>query len=672
MKKFYSFMAMSLLALAAWAGEVTFDFSSADGLKAAGIQAPEASAGTNLAGSTFTVGGVALTATDGATPTRVWNSQGTYTLRVYVNGSVTFSVASGSITGVTINAASEGNFELKANVGTYKANGTVGTWTGSASSVSFSKTGSKNAQIANVVITTSTEDPGTGGGTTGGGTTDPTKFQLDSLSKIWDVPVGTEFQFTTECYVNYQNGKYLYVQQLDDEYYAWAGLIYGDTDKQYEPGDVIPAGWTAKMADYKGLIEFTDPAGLQNAVKTVDPDWYTPFDMTGYLDDIMNPEYAYENFKVYAEGVQLTAADDKGNFSIIGAGSEGEDVTLAGFNKFGVELPASPAGLYSVEGMVAVYNGTYQLYPIEVKPYEYTTKLWKVCYYGEEDGTELTLNDSLYVAASVCDEVTGKKLVYVTDNATSILYDEFADWGYTWYEDWYPDWIALDLTGNDELFEKIDDMDVIAPMTVRGTITGALFDPVLKVTSTPEELQVADPEEILFYSYDLTSNDVYPAANEMAVFNGVYQNGFLTGGEENDVKIKVDTRYSPEGVEKLVDGATVVMISVAKMKEPWEVNDYSAPAKAKAAKAAPSKCKAPVATVAPAAMGIKKIAAKADPYADNYYENYTLLPIVIESHFVGVNDLTVKAAKTYKTIENGQVIIVKGNNRYNVMGQPVK
>ncbi len=668
MKKFYSFMAMSLLALAAWAGEVTFDFSSADGLKAAGIEVPEASAGTNIAGSTYTVGGVALTATDGATPTRVWNSQGSLALRVYVDGSITFTVASGSITGVTINAASSTNFELKANVGTYKASGTVGTWSGNVSSVSFSKTGTKNAQIASVVITTSSEDPGPGPGP--GPDPDPTKFQLDSLSKIWDVPVGTEFQFTTECYVNYQNGKYLYVQQLDDEYYAWAGLIYGDTDKQYEPGDVIPAGWTAKMTNYKGLIEFTDPAGLQNAVKTVDPDWYTPFDMTGYLDDIMNPEYAYENFKVYVEGVELTAADDKGNFSITGAGYDSDEVTIAGFNKFGIELPAAPADLYCVEGMVSVYNGTYQIYPIEVKPYEYTTKLWKVVYYGEEDGTELTLNDSLYVAASVYDEVTGKKLIYVTDNATSILYDEYADWGYTWYEDWYPDWIALDFTGNDELFEKVDNMDVIAPMTVKGTITGALFDPVLKVTSTPEELQVADPEEVLYYAYDLATGQVYPGANELAVFNGVYQDGFLTGGDESDVKIKVDTRYSPEGVENLVNGATVEMISIAKMKEAWEVgDDYSAPAKAKAAKAAPTKCKAPV---APATMGMKKVAVKADPYAENYFENYTLLPIFISADPTGVNDITVNAVKTYKTIVDGQVIIVKGNNRYNVMGQPVK
>lgn len=37
-----------------------------------------------------------------------------------------------------------------------------------------------------------------------------------------------------------------------------------------------------------------------------------------------------------------------------------------------------------------------------------------------------------------------------------------------------------------------------------------------------------------------------------------------------------------------------------------------------------------------------------------------------------VNDINVNAVKTYKTIENGQVIIVKGDVKYNTMGQIVK
>ncbi|MBQ0069641.1 MAG: hypothetical protein KBT09_07815, partial [Bacteroidales bacterium] len=38
----------------------------------------------------------------------------------------------------------------------------------------------------------------------------------------------------------------------------------------------------------------------------------------------------------------------------------------------------------------------------------------------------------------------------------------------------------------------------------------------------------------------------------------------------------------------------------------------------------------------------------------------------------GVNDITVDGVKAYKVIENGQVIIVRGSERFNIMGQPVR
>ena len=38
----------------------------------------------------------------------------------------------------------------------------------------------------------------------------------------------------------------------------------------------------------------------------------------------------------------------------------------------------------------------------------------------------------------------------------------------------------------------------------------------------------------------------------------------------------------------------------------------------------------------------------------------------------GVNDITVDGVKAYKVIENGQVIIVRGDARFNIMGQPVR
>ena len=45
---------------------------------------------------------------------------------------------------------------------------------------------------------------------------------------------------------------------------------------------------------------------------------------------------------------------------------------------------------------------------------------------------------------------------------------------------------------------------------------------------------------------------------------------------------------------------------------------------------------------------------------------------VVKSVPTGVNDLNVKANKVYKVIENGQVVIVKDNARYNVAGQMLR
>jgi len=62
-------------------------------------------------------------------------------------------------------------------------------------------------------------------------------------------------------------------------------------------------------------------------------------------------------------------------------------------------------------------------------------------------------------------------------------------------------------------------------------------------------------------------------------------------------------------------------------------------------------------------------------YANDSYATsgkQVICTIHVEGTATGINDLQVNSAKTYKTIENGQVIIVKGDVRYNTMGQIVK
>ena len=398
MKRFFSIFLMAFLAFSVLqAAEVTFDFSTADGITAMGYAVPAQGAGTNLSANPVTVNGVTLSATDGATETRIWNSQGNYTLRIYVDGSITFSVAEGSITGITVNAANTTNFDLLADVGEYAVTGGTGSWTGNAASVTFTHFGSKNAQVATITVTTSGEGPDNPDPED---PIDPNIFKLDSIQHLAALEDGTAFQFTSDVYVNYQWDNYLWVMQLDEEGEAFAGLIYGDTGKQYPLGAVIPAGWTAVKKTYQGLAEACEPAHFANPKNILDEEYYSAFDVTGYLSYIADPEEGWENYKVRLEGIHLSEINENGNFTMTSTETDEDGITheatMAGFNKFGIEYPeVDDTEVYTVEGMVTIYRGTMELYPISITANP-GTRLWKVLYEGE-DGMTCKITDTLYV-----------------------------------------------------------------------------------------------------------------------------------------------------------------------------------------------------------------------------------------------------------------------------------
>lgn len=611
MRKIFSLAVMTLVAVSIWAEEVTFDFSSVAGLQAMGITAPAQSNGVNLTDvGTITVDGVSLTATNGSTATRVWNSPGSYTLRIYVDGSITFAVESGSITNVTINAASTNNFDLLANVGSYSVNGAVGTWSGSTSSVTFIHSTTKNAQIASVVVTISDEDPSDNPGGEDPDPVDPNITKLDSLANLESLDDGTEFQFTTEAYVQYQWGNYLWLMQLDEEYYAYAALVYGDV-RQYPVGAVVPAGWTGKKTTYKGLVEIIEPTHFNAATHLVDDMFTEPFDMTGYVSYIMSDHY--ENMRVKINGIALSDIDPQGNFFIT---SNEEDqygnpttITLAGYNKFGIDYPTiDPTEKYNIDGMVTIYNNNYQLYPITIEEAP-GTRLWKVTYEGLEGNMKLA--DSLYVVMPLTDNQ-----ILVTDNATEILVDTYAEWGYTWYQDWYPTWLALDCGDNTELFDAISKMQVLAPNTVKGEVVDVATNPRMILSSVPTG--ITDPDFISYhtYSYNLSCDKIQALGNELAMAQGKYK---LLGGEpylcsaEDTVKVRLDFSLNPELQSNLVEGTRYKMMSVFKVNDPWEAEDYNSVPQRSFKAAVRKAMKAPALKV---------------HYSDaDYYTNYTIMPV---------------------------------------------
>lgn len=602
MKRFFSMILLASMAsfYALQAAEVIFDFSTAEGITAMGYTVPEQSAGTNLTqAGPVTVNGVTLSATDGATQTRIWNSQGSYTLRIYVDGSITLSVAEGSIKGITVNAASATNFDLIADVGEYVTGTTVGSWAGNASSVTLTHVGTKNAQVASLVVITDgdepvdpdPEDP-----------IDPNITKVDSLNHIADLVSGTEFQFTTEVYVNYQWNEFLWVMQLDREGNALAGHIYGDTGKEYRMGSVIPAGWTGVKKTYKGLVEVGEPAHFANAKNILGEDYYSPFDCTGYMHVIADPEEGWENYKVFFEGVHLSEIGENGMFMLSCMETDEEGATieasLTGFNKFGIEYPdADPTELYDIEGIMTIYNGVMELYPITITA-DPGTRLWKVLYEGEDD-QQYKLNDTLYVAAvSEAD-----KLVYVTDNVDEIYYDTYAEWGYAEWMAWYPDWIALDCSGDEGLFDAVAGMEVLDPATVKGVLKDRLTNPRLVLVSTP--LAVADAElpTLTLFRYDLSKDYLAARGNELGSVDGYF---FVKDGvpclcsEQDSVVVKLNFDYNPELEQQMMghEGYQYNLLAIFKIDEAWEEN-----------------------------LGMRRISAT----ADDYYTNYTIYPLQILS-----------------------------------------
>ena len=622
MNRFYLLFLMAFLAFSSLsAAVVTFDFSTAEGITAMGYAVPQQSAGTNLTqAGPVTVDGVTLSATNGATETRIWNSQGSYSLRIYVDGSVTLSVAEGSITGITVNAANEAYFDLIADVGDYTTAGLVGTWSGSESSVTLTHVGSKNAQVATIVVTTSAEGPGDDPEDP----IDPNIFKLDSLNHLADLADGTEFQFTSNVYVNYQWNEYLLVMQLDEEGYAYAGLIYGETGKEYRMGSVIPAGWTGKKTTYRDLVEISNPAHMGNAVNILPEDYYSPFDCTGYLGEIADPDEGWVNYKVYLEDVRLSPIENNNTFTISSVETDSEGMTyestMTGFNKFGIDYPdVDPTEVYGIEGMVTIYNGVMELFPIAIYS-DPGTRLWRVLYAGE-DGTQYKLNDTLYVAAAVNGDAG--KLVFVTDNVDQVYYDLYAEWGYAEWMDWYPDWIALDCSDNEEMFNALAGMEVLEPGTVKGILADRLTNPRLVLNSVPAAADDVELPTLTLFSYKLGDDYLAALGHEMGrVFgNFFYRDGVpYLCSEQDTVQVKLSYDLVPELEADMADkeGFYFGLLSIFTLDEPWEENTNKSP--------------------------MQRIHAT----DEDYFTNYTIHPLVVLS-----------CASVDETIVGKQVVDVK-------------
>lgn len=609
MKKTILLFAMAIMAFAnAWAATATFDFAH-HGAELFGFTAPSSSSSTEgdiTSECTATVDGVTLKVGVSSTNTknRVYlDYNGNVQLRVY-SGAMTVAAPAGKTISSIVFHNSRWYAPASVSSGSFVQEST---WGGNAASVTFNFDG--QCRLDSMVVTY--DD---------GGTIDPTVKELDTFLNFGDsIADGTKIRFTGMAFVVLNIGKFHFVRCESE--YLYSAIIYGDLDTEYKVGEYIPAGWTGVKGKVDGITVITGVEGLKPASVSASNGDCEAFDFTGYLGTFKDGVSTYENDYCAFKAVAINSIDGDGKFTITETNADSTTSTMAGVNKFGIKYPATTSNLkFTVQGILTKSeNGVGVTFvPTAIAEYENVKKLWRIWYQGV-DGTEYTIADTLYVVAptkALEPDCNRKNLIYVTDNATQVVDDTYADWGYVETYDWAPDYIALDCGDNEEAYRAIAAMKVIAPATVRGILADNQTNPRFELMKTPSALDCEYPE-IAYQHYQFgdscwaNGNQVSYASGKFVTIDGKeYFAGINADGSANQ-PIALDRRYI--GDYAFSEGNTYEMRVVWKQHEPWTFDSSSSPIAKKMSKKAtrpmPRKMKAD------------------DP---NYFNNYSVCPLEVK------------------------------------------
>lgn len=205
---------------------------------------------------------------------------------------------------------------------------------------------------------------------------------ISTAAEFNALPDNTIFVFNGNLVVSGQKNAYLFAQD------ATGGvLIYGNAGQTYTKGQVIPAGFTAKKANYNGTIEMTNMAGMQAATETADL----------VAQELTINQFA-DNQNIYAV---VKGATVSGNTLTIG------EETLAIYNRFGITFPTDDK-TYDVYGVATIFNGNPQLLPLEfVEVVENT-----ITFEAEQEGGTIAvaLADGTPVESGVTKVAAGEKV----------------------------------------------------------------------------------------------------------------------------------------------------------------------------------------------------------------------------------------------------------------------
>lgn len=609
MKKVILLFAVALMAFAnAWAATATFDFAH-HGAELFGFTAPSSSSSTEgdiTSECTATVDGVTLKVGVSTTNTknRVYlDYNGNVQLRVY-SGAVTVAAPAGKTISSIVFHNSRWYAPSSVSSGSFVQEST---WGGNAASVTFNFDG--QIRLDSMVVTY--DD---------GGTIDPTVKELDTFLNFGDsIADGTKFRFTGMAFVVLNIGKFHFVRCESE--YLYSAIIYGDLDTEYKVGEYIPAGWTGVKGKVDGITVITGAEGLKPASVSASNSDCEAFDFTGFLGTFKDGVSTYENDYCAFKSVAINNIDADGKFTITEVNADSTTSTMAGINKFGIKYPTTTANMkFTVQGILTKSeNGVGVTFvPTAITEYENVKKLWRIWYQGV-DGTEYTIADTLYVVAptkALEPDCGRKNLIYVTDNATQVVDDTYAEWGYVETYDWAPDYIALDCGDNEEAYRAIAAMKVIAPATVRGILADNQTNPRFELMKTPSALDCEYPE-IAYQHYQFgdscwaNGNQVSYASGKFVTIDGKeYFAGINADGSANQ-PIALDRRYI--GDYAFSEGMAYEMRVVWKQREPWTSDSNSSPITKKMSK-----------------KSTRPMPHKMKTDDPNYFNNYSVCPLEVK------------------------------------------
>ena len=473
-------MMMLMLAIGAWAGEVTFTPGTVSGST------------TDTSADEMTSGGITFSSTSAALAR-------TDNYRFYGSGTTTVTSTVGNITKIVFTCNNE-NYastmsDASFSAGSVTSSENIVTWTGDASSFTFKPsaqvrvdlivvtytegtapavatpviagetpftestevtitcatdgasiyyttdgsepTSQSTAYTAAFSITETTTVKAIAYDATGAASSVATKtFEKEegpascaTVAEINALADNTEFTFTGRLVVSGHahatsgSNNWLYAQD------ATGGTLMYKATQDYQKGDVIPAGFTGTRATFGGVAQVQNLANMQPATETEEL----------VAEELTPSQISSENVYRYAV---IKGATVNGNNIVVG-----EESVVIYNNRFNTEIPADE-NTYDVYGITCSFNGTPQFMPLEFvaqatevatpviegeTPFLESTQVTITCetegasIYYTTDGTEPTSQSTAYTAPfSLTESTTVKAIAYdATGAASAVATKEF-------------------------------------------------------------------------------------------------------------------------------------------------------------------------------------------------------------------------------------------------------